>query len=315
MKYANYAISTLLAGALFLIFSVPASAQDNEKKTDEPSGSKVEFFRGGVKVEKVGKDTTVVYFNNSDWDPFHGDHKWPCCKRNKYNGHWAGVDFGWNGYVDPNFSMTFPSNERYLNLNVARSLMVNLNPIELNLNLVKNHFGLTSGLGFTLNNYYFSDGYLLIPDSLKLTGYKIVDKDGKAADMKVNKMYIGWLTVPVLFEYQTNAKMRANSFHVSLGVIGAIRLEQYTKQAYYPRDITYYLQDQNGKNVGSFYVGDKYIRTHREYHLNPFKVDASLRIGWSFLNFFATYSLTPMYLKDQGPKVYPWTVGISLVGW
>jgi hypothetical protein len=284
--------------------------------TKKDTTVKTEFFKGGVKVEKVGNDSLVIHVKKHDIEK--------CCqnefpfsrKKGKYNGHWAGIDFGWNGYVNPDFNMTFPQDQQYLNLRTSRSMMVNLNPFELNLNLVKNHFGLTSGLGFSLNNYYFSNSYMLIPDSLSLVAYKIVDEKGNAADMRVNKLYVGWLTVPVLFEYQTNPKIKANSFHVSLGVIGGIRLEAYQKMEFKNADnMTYYLQDQNGKTVGTLYIDNKCERKHSEFHLNPFKLDATMRVGWSFLNFWTTYSISPMFLNNQGPELYPWTVGITLLGW
>jgi len=62
-------------------------------------------------------------------------------------------------------------------------------------------------------------------------------------------------------------------------------------------------------------VDDHPTRTKDQYHLNPFKLDATMRIGWSFLNFYATYSITPMFQKDQGPQLYPWAAGITLLGW
>jgi hypothetical protein len=273
----------------------------------------------GVKIEKMGKDSVVVYISKKemkqDWDDFPGRHMPKFWKKNKYNGHWAGVELGWNGWVNEDFSMTYGPDEQYLNLNNARSLMVNLNPFEFNLNLVKNHFGLTSGLGFSLNNYYFSNSTLMVQDSMKIVAYNIVDQNNKPADMKVNKLYVSWLTVPILFEYQTNAKMKANSFHIALGVVGGVRLCSYTKQEYYARNTDYFLKDGNGRTVGTFNSGEEPFRDKGQYHLNTFKAEATARIGWSFLNLWSTFSITPMFQKDQGPVLYPWTVGITLLGW
>ena len=43
--------------------------------------------------------------------------------------------------------------------------MVNLNPFELNIGLYKNHIGFTTGLGFQISNYYFTDNYVMLKDS------------------------------------------------------------------------------------------------------------------------------------------------------
>jgi|WetSurMetagenome_2_1015567.scaffolds.fasta_scaffold136606_2 hypothetical protein len=314
MKRLNIISGIILVTGIILFFSNPGFAQEEEKNNDKDKEWHSKEMKG-MKIEKMGDDSVVVYINKKSWDDFPMHHMPFCCKKGKYNGHWAGVELGWNGYVNEDFNMTYPANEQYLNLNNARSLMVNLNPFEFNFNLVRNHFGITSGLGFSLNNYYFSNSTLLIKDSMKLVAYNIVDQNGKPADMKVNKLFISWLTVPVLFEYQTNSRMRMNSFHVSLGVIGGVRLCSYTKQEYYARNTDYFLKDDNGKTIGMFNSGEKPFRDKGQYHLNTFKADLTARIGWSFLNLWTTYSLTPMYQKDQGPVLHPWTVGITLVGW
>ena len=316
MKNLNNKLAIFLLSGLFFLLSTAGFTQEEEKSGDHDKDKKEHFNEmKGVKIENLGDDSLVVYINKKNWDDFPHD-KWPFCKKkNKFNGHWAGVELGWNGWVNDDFDMTYPADQQYLNLNNARSLMVNLNPFEFNLNIAKNHFGLTSGLGFSLHNYYFSNSTLLIKDSMELVAYNIDDQNGKPADMKVNKLFISWLTVPILFEYQTNSKMRMNSFHFTLGVIGGVRLSSYTKQEYYARNTDYFLKDNAGKTVGTFNSGDKPFRTKGQYHLNTFKADLTARAGWSFLNLWATYSLTPMYQKDQGPVLYPWSVGITLVGW
>lgn len=300
----------LLAGIfLFCMNGLYAQNEENEGKEKEHKHHNYEMK--GMSIEDHGDSTTVITIHKNDWD-------WPmkhhfCWKKHKYNGHWAGVDFGWNGYVNRDFKMDFPDYP-FMDMNVARSLMVNLNPFELNLNLAKQHFGFTTGLGFQLSNYYFTGNDKMLGDSAKLVAYPIYDDKGNPVDLKVNKLFTAWLTLPVLFEYQTNRGMRLNSFHVTLGVIGALRIGSYTKQTFHTWNQFYYLRDE-GKDFASFYTDKKFVRDHGVFHQNNFKLDATLRIGWSFLNFFGTYSLTPMFKKDHGPELYPWTLGITLVGW
>jgi hypothetical protein len=50
-----------------------------------------------------------------------------------------------------------------------------------------------------------------------------------------------------------------------------------------------------------------------DWFLQPFKFEATARIGWNFLNFWANYSLNTMFRKDKGPELYPWSAGITLV--
>jgi len=257
----------------------------------------------------------IVYVRTKEmkkWSEFPPN---PFCHKKKYNGHWAGVELGINGYVNSNFNMNFDPNYPYMNMNTARSMVVNLNPFEFNVNLVKNHFGFTSGLGFQLSNYYFTGSYVMIADSAQLVAYKIKDANNNYVGLKQDKLFVSYLNIPLLFEFQTNPKRNLKSFHVSLGVIGGVRLCSYSKQKYNSIDQTYYLVDDKGSRLASYYAGDNVVRSHGAYHLSPFKLDASFRIGWSFLNLFATYALTPMFQNNQGPVLYPWTVGITLLGW
>jgi len=314
MKKIHLLSRSILAIFVVILFSSAALAQDEGKDKGDSHKENKDFMMKNMTIEHHGTDTTYIIIHHGNHD--RGMEHWPMmCRKGKYNGHWAGVDFGWNGYVNSNFNMSFPANQKYLDLNSSRSMTVNLNPVELNLNIAKNHFGLTSGLGFTFNNYFFSNSTLLVHDSSTLMAYRLVDQNGNKADMKVNKLTVVWLTVPVLFEYQTNSGIKWNSFHLTAGVVGGVRICAYTKQQFYSRYTTYYMQDDNGMNIGSVYVDNKFTRTHSQYHLNPFKLDATVRIGWSFLNFFANYSVTQMFQKNEGPELYPWAIGITLCGW
>jgi hypothetical protein len=304
----------------FMIFILPPRTRgQDEEKTCRHKHKHSAFNISGVKIVEEGEDTILVYISKNDDREISCATNWSTvpffCKKGKFNGHWAGVDFGWIGYVTKDFTMDFPPAEQYLNLNTARSLMVNLNPFELNVNIARNKFGFTSGLGFTLNNYYFSNSFSWINDSSVLKAYNTVTDKGNSVSMKVNKLFVSYITLPLLFEFQTNPGHRLSSFHIAAGVIGGLRLQSYQKQRLYQWQDTYYLVDDQGTRVASFYANNAVIRNHHAYHLNPFKVDAALRIGWSFLNLYATYSITPMFQKDQGPVVYPWTIGITLVGW
>jgi len=269
----------------------------------------------GVRVDRIGHDSVIIYLDKSKMHnlsfcsfPFRHD-------KERYRGHWAGVDLGFNWYVTPDFNMNFPAGEDYMNINTPRSLMVNLNPFELNVNLCKNHFGFTTGIGFQLNNYYFSNNYVMLKDSATLVAYQIRDKDGNYVTLKRNKLFNSYITLPLLFEYQTNSHHHLNSFHLTLGVIGGIRLCSYTKQVYKNTDQNYTLVDNSGNPIASYYVDHSVVRTYGSYHLSPFMLDATLRIGWSYLNLWATCGITQLFQKDKGPEVFPLNIGITLLNW
>lgn len=303
-------IVVLMAG----LMSLTGFTQEKSEHRHHSSDDSTRTIMQGVTVKKIGKDSMVVYVRTKEmkkWDEFP---PFPMCRKGKYNGHWAGVELGINGYVNENFNMNFEKYP-YMNMNTARSMVVNLNPFEFNVNIAKNKFGFTSGLGFQLSNYYFTGNYVWIGDSTQLMAYQVKDVNNNYVGLKQDKLFVSYLNIPLLFEFQTNPKRNLKAFHVSVGVIGGVRICSYSKQKYNSIDQTYYLVDDKGGRVASYYVSDNVVRSYGAYHLSPFKLDASFRIGWSFLNLFATYSLTPMFQNNQGPKLYPFTVGITLLGW
>ena len=56
-------------------------------------------------------------------------------------------------------------------------------------------------------------------------------------------------------------------------------------------------------------------KSHDDYHLQPFKADATFRIGWGYVNLFATYNLVQMFRLDKGPELHQFAAGITFLGW
>jgi hypothetical protein len=268
----------------------------------------------GMKIQNVGDDSMIIYIKKKEFNHL-SKHDFPWWHKSKdFYGHWAGFEIGIGGYVNPDFNMNFQGSESYLNINTARSIMLNFNLFEFNKNLCRNHLGLTSGLGFQLNNYYFTQNYRMSGDSNQLVAYKIVDGNGNSVNPEINKLFVSWINIPVLLEYQTNHGCGSGSFHAAVGVVGGVRIGAYSKQRF-GESGTYYTVDSRDTLIQVLNPSDKVIRSHGSYHLSAFKLDATLRIGWSFLNLFATYSFTPLFLNGQGPEVYPWNIGVTLMPW
>ncbi|HNY04051.1 MAG TPA: outer membrane beta-barrel protein [Bacteroidales bacterium] len=260
-------------------------------------------------------DSTMLKNFSCAFDEFDADDFPMCRDHKKFNGHWAGIDLGISGYATPAGDMNFNPDHPYMNMNTARSLMVNINPFELNLNLLKNKLGFTTGLGFQFSNYQFTGNYVMLQDSSAIVAYRVKDDQGNFVKLESNKLMVSHITVPLLFEFQTNPFRRTNSFHVSVGVILGARIGSYTKQEYPEKSGSYYLVDSDGTAVAHYETSKHTVRERGAYHLDPFKVDAAFRIGWSHLNLFGTWSLTKMFQKNEGPELYPFTTGITLVGW
>lgn len=235
----------------------------------------------------IGKQKIIIVDNPKSDSTQEKDKK----KKAKFNGHWGGVEIGINSYFNPNNNFSFPQHYDFLKLNQSKSVAFNINIWEQNFNLYKNHFGMLTGIGLKFNNYRFNDDIVITSDSAKIFGFT----DNESNNIK-SKLTVNYLTIPLIFEYQTNNKSKKNSFHIGGGVESSLRIGSHSKLVY----------KNNGK---------KKTKNSDGFHLNPFKFDAVARIGWGKINLFGNYSFTRLYLKDEGYELYPFTIGVVILGW
>lgn len=247
-----------------------------------------------------------------------GDVKYKKSKKHKFNGHWAGFDIGLNGYVNGDYNMNFRDEEEnyeYLDLRMEKSIAIGLNFFEQNIRLSKNQkWGMLTGLGLGFNNYRFLKPTRLSMDSSSLQGYLHED-----ISIRKSKLSVMYLTVPLLFEFQTNPWCNKSSFHFGAGMVMGTRLLSHTKIYYNElnKDHTLTRWDpETQQYVAAFTAtspnGPK-TKNYDDWFLNPFKFDATVRVGWGVVNLFATFSVNTLFRQDKGPELYPWSAGISLV--
>jgi len=272
----------------------------------------------GIYVEVIDEDSTKVTIGNRRLIVSEdGNVRWCKVKRRKFNGHWAGVEIGINGFLTKDFNMKFRPEDEYMDLRMEKSMQVNLNLYEQNIALSKNQeWGMLTGIGLQWNNYRFRRPTTLNPDSSYLIGY--IDE---GISVRKSKLAIAYLQIPLLFEWQNQALKKRNSFHVSLGVILGVRLWSWQKKYYNELNKEYTLT-QYDPSTGQYEdvwarTSPNYSKTHTydDFHLQPFKADASVRVGWGFINLFATYNLVPMFRQDKGPELHQFAAGITLLGW
>jgi hypothetical protein len=284
---------------------------------DEPYHDSTKVKIGGLNIEVYeGDDSVKVVVGNRElYVDEDGNVSMTRNKKKKFNGHWAGFDLGLNGYFMPDFKMSFPKETEYMDLRTTKSWAVHVNFYEQNIALSKNKkWGMVTGLGLNWNNYRFSMDTRLNSDSSEIIGY--VDKGISIRKSKLTSLYFD---IPLLFEFQTNSYMKKNSFHFATGMIMGVRLSSHTKKYYdeWNKDfeVTQYNPATDSYETVYTATSPDYAKAKDfdDFYMNPFKWDATARIGWGFINLFATYSVNTLFKKDKGPELYPWTVGITLV--
>lgn len=281
---------------------------DNDTVSVNLGGLKVGVNdRRGTTEVQMGRHRLIV-----DED---GNVKWRRNNRNNhFEGHWGGFDLSFNGYVNKDMNMTFSKADSYLDLDMPKSVGVHLNIYEQNIQLnPSGTLGLVTGLGIEWHNYRFEKNVRLIPDSSELKGYIY-----KGVTLDKSKLTVSYLTLPILFEYQNQADRKLSQFHISAGVLVGVRLGSHTKLIYNQTNTPYELLDPETMQPVITDQKTPLEETYKQYepfHLNPFKADAMVRIGWGYINLFGTYGITTLFRTNQGPELYPFSVGIKLIGW
>jgi hypothetical protein len=205
-------------------------------------------------------------------------------------GHWAGIDIGINGFLTHDNSFDLDSASSFLDLDYAKSISLNLNLFEWHLKLVNDNIGITTGLGLQWNRYAFKKNIVLSYDNEYVYGV-----EDTVISYDKNYLKTTYLQVPLLVEINLgNNKKRP--FHIGGGVIGGYRIGSRVKQKYE-------------------FEGDKIKnKTRGSYNFNPIQLYSTVRVGIGNVHLFANYGLTRVFEKDKGPQLYPFTVGLTLVG-
>lgn len=269
---------------------------------------KVVVVDGDTTQVSVGRHTLLV---SED-----GDVDWRRSKRTRFNGHWGGVEIGINGFLTPDFNADLSPQDEYLSLRWEKSMNVNVNVYEQNIPLNKaKTMGLITGIGMHWNNYRFSKQTYLTSDSSQIAGYYM---DG--VSVRKTKLTAMYITVPLIFEIQTKSLRRINRFHFAVGGQVSARISTHTKVYFNEANKGYDLTDPVTGNVVATGItpstnSRNIIKNYNSFHLAPFKFDAMVRFGYGVINIYATYSLNTMFSKNRGPELYPFTAGITLVGW
>lgn len=209
--------------------------------------------------------------------------------KDDFSGHWAGIDLGFNTFLNPDYS-GYESN--FMKSDILRSNSFYLNLIQQNIGLQsnRNNFGLVTGLGIQLQ-YYRLDNNTTIE---KTTDDVIVPKEFDYSENQKSKLFLYSLTLPLLAEIQIPINNYRNRLYFSSGMVFSYRIASYTTIKY--------RAEQKQK-----------LKVTDNFSLQNFKYGIMFRTGYRWFNFFALYELTPFFEEDKGPELTPFTFGVTLL--
>ncbi len=213
-------------------------------------------------------------------------------KKRKFKGHWAGFEFGLNNFTNSNYEIALSDDGKFMELNTNKSWEFALNFMEFNIPLFSRYFGLVTGMGVEWDGYEFKQNIKIQEDETTgvIVGMPVTDYD-----YKKNKLNVTYLKVPLLFEAQIPVNHKDHRIFINAGATLSVKARAKLKQIY----------DVNGN--------EQKDRAINDFQLNPLNYGLTARIGYRNIRLFANYSLSPLFEKNQGPELYPFSVGISLI--
>ena len=211
----------------------------NRKKDKRSTYSNLNFGNIRVEVNERKDSTTVVFGRHRFVVDDYGRARYSRIKHSSFNGNWGGIDFGFAGYLTPDYDMDFPKSYDYLDLNFVRSTRFDINILEKNIPFGRGkHFGLITGLGLEWRNYEFDRNITLVGDSSEIKGYY-----NQGIEVSKNKLTVSYLNIPLILEFQTNRYSHRGSFHISAGIIFGARIGSHTKTVFEEKNKPYVLVD------------------------------------------------------------------------
>jgi hypothetical protein len=239
-----------------------------------------------IKIFEEDGETSVKIEEQDKRGKQDSDNNWPDKKWKQYKGHWAGFEFGLNNYVNKDFSFDRNPEDKFMEIKAAKSWNFNLNFAQYSLGIGSDRFGITTGMGIEWNNYHFSDTNSI----QKINGR--IESTVIPENTKRNRLQTTYLTIPLLLEFQFPNLERKNRAYFSVGSIMGIKLFSNTKIKYF----------DNGNKQKEKYKSD--------FYLNSLRFGLTARCGYKDMAMYMNYYLTPLFIEDHGPELYPLAAGL-----
>ena len=116
---------------------------------------------------------------------------------------------------------------------------------------------------------------------------------------KKNKLATGYLEVPLEFRYSTKPTDMNAGWKFAIGAKVGTNIDAKIKSKI---DL-----DANGR-------GGYFLKTKDKRNMNGIRLAAIARVGYGNLSLFGSYTLTDLFKTGFGPKVRPFSIGLTLSG-
>ena len=261
----------------------------DDRNGEDGDTTKIRIGNKKVLIYEDGKELAIEQKDAKD------DEKKKSNKKKPLKEVYSGFEVGMNTFTDNQMNFTMPAKYNFLDTKINKSWFYGINLMEGDLILIKNKLALTSGLGLEFQTFEFNTPRVLIPNS------NVVMADSSSKALNRNRLYNFNFNVPLLLKFAPRTAKGRNGFHMAVGVIGTYKAYSHVKI----------------ESSADGYELEAKMRD--DYNINPFRVQATARVGYGWFRAFANYSLTPYFKKDTGvagqenPDIRVFSAGITLI--
>ena len=202
-----------------------------------------------------------------------------------FDANWSGFEAGLNMLLGPGANTDFTGNYALLEQRTGKSWNYNWNIADIGLAFTRSHrAGIYTGIGLGWNTFRFNNPVRLEKGEDGLV-CNLIDESVEGS-VKKSKLAVLYLQAPLMLEVRPT-----RNFFIAVGVTGGVRLDSWTKLKF----------------------EDVKIKTHSDYYINRFKLDASVRAGKDDgLGFYANFNLLPFFAEGKAQDAHCATFGLSL---
>ncbi|TVQ48863.1 MAG: PorT family protein [Saprospirales bacterium] len=161
----------------------------------------------------------------------------------------------------------------------ANSTNVNIYFFRQRVNLLKHHLNLEYGLGFNFHKIMFDNPVIMSREN-GILQFDLAPIEGGDRIPVKTRLMSNYLTVPVMFNFETNPSNTRKSFRLAAGVYGNTRMGSNFKQKF------------NNKRSDN-------IKDKDNFNLSPFRWGIAGQIGYGAFNFYANYSMTDIFKENR----------------
>lgn len=202
-----------------------------------------------------------------------------------FDPNWSGFEAGLNMLLGPGSGTEFIGEYALLEQRPGLSWVYDFNISDIGMAFSRTHLvGIYTGIGLSWNTFRFNNPVRLEKGDDKLICHLI--DESVEGHVRKSKLGVLYLQAPLMIEVRPTRK-----FFFALGVTGGIRIDAWNKIKF----------------------DELKVKTHKDYYINRFKLDASLRAGRNNgLGFFANFNLLPFFVEGKAQDAHCASFGFSL---